>query len=192
MTHDNNRYQSGCRCSGCRHAHAAYMRLYRLRRAANGGKVTETGIVGGRLFQPSGPVRDQLVELRRSMSARRIAVEAGVSTKTVRELLTGTRSRVHPSVAARVDGLWRDVCHVAPAGRLPAAPLRAVAFRRFPGPDRPGDSTAGVSSVLCEADRRLLYRSEIPVPRAERVCRLLGVYPEDVWGPGWEWMEESA
>lgn len=193
MTHDNNRYQSGCRCASCRHAHTAYMRLYRLRRAANGGRITETGIVGGALFQDAAPVREQLVDLRRQMSSPRIAAEAGMSPKTVRELLSGVRSRVHPSVAARVDSLWRDVCHVVPSGRLPTAPLRAVAVRRFPGPDGPGDVTAGLGNVLREADRRCLSRAEsVPVERAERICRLLGVSPDDVWGPGWAWMEESA
>lgn len=187
MRHDNTAYQSGCRCGTCRAAHTLYMNRYRQRREANGGKTTERGIRGGHLFQPCDLVSAQIVDLRARLTVRRIAAECGISTRTVRELQLRLRDRVHPRVASQVQALWDDTCGACePLGRLPVAPLRAAAVRRFPPPDGPHDQRVGLAHILSEAERRALYRSQtFDVGRAEELCRKLGFYPEDVWGPDW-------
>ena len=187
VTHGNSSYQSGCRCQTCRDAHSLYMNRYRRKREANGGKITERGVRGGHLFLESQLTARQIADLRKQLTVRFIARQCGISTRTVREVQLQLRERVHPRVALAVDALWAEFCSdPVRLGKLPMAPLKSLARLRYPPPDGPLDIRIGLKHLLSEAERRALYRSQtISVERAEELCKKLGLYPEEVWGPEW-------
>ena len=193
-------YSYGCRCDLCGNAALLTKKRTRVAQARAGGLL--------------------LVDATPWVSATRAAVAAGVDLgalaascgwheRTVRRISHGTYKRLHrdtiaklaPALSAALD-LQAD--HVDGAKELlrraegkqvqriplPTRPLLDAIEKRWPKEDRES-AGVGLSTWLSDADRRYLYRSDtIDVDRAEKICRDLGFYPEDLWD--WFGGEDAA
>lgn len=104
-------------------------------------------------------------------AVERMAAERAAALDDLRSAIQRTRG-VEPGKRHKDGSSW------------PVAPLRETIDRHWPKADRwmGGDHVPPLS----ESDRSYLYHAKrLDSARADRLCSELGLYPEDVWGPGW-------
>ena len=199
-------YTGGCRCPDCTRAAVTYEAKRQVRLVRSGGSLRRT---------KATYVAALTAASRAGITARDIATAMGVTTEAVRayrrpgrwlNLTTTVRldRAIRQVVAERQELLqaildpldWEAERAATAAGRhvekrrFPTGPLLDAIERRWPAQDRQKQGF-GLSAWLEERDRSHLYRPTIDEDRAERICRVLGFFPEDIW-PTWFDMEGAA
>lgn len=107
----------GCRCDDCRFAVARDMKVYELRRIANGGAPL--------MVDPIGCRRRLRALMALGWPRRTLAVEAGYSPGGLTGVLSGRRTRVTPEFRDRIVKMY-DRLSMTPG---PSQRTRAIALR---------------------------------------------------------------